>query len=194
MKKAFLEIWNDSKREDFTEIEVCILGCGGAGIALANALLSNEFNSAKHIVLTDISDARIANARSVLSKIDNNNIISYKKVDGIKDNDTIVEGLHEGAIIVNATGMGKDRPGSPLSKNVKFPCKGCVWEYNYRGDLLFYEYALLQQSTSNLYVIDGFRYFIYGWTTVISRVLDREIDKTLFDEFANIAYNVFRQR
>ena len=193
VKKAFLEIWNDSNRRIYPALQVCILGCGGAGIALANALLSDEFSNVKTIILTDVADSRIANAKNILGKLDKNNIISYKKVNSTEDNDKIIENLNKGAVIVNATGMGKDRPGSPISEDVRFPAESCVWEYNYRGNLLFMEYALAQQSTYNLYVVDGFRYFIYGWTTVISRVIDKDINKILFDELADIAFNVLRK-
>ena len=52
--------------------------------------------------------------------------------------------------------------------------------------------AEAQALEKHLSVYDGFEYFIYGWTTVISRVLNIEIAKNTFDILANIAFNSMR--
>ena len=46
-----------------------------------------------------------------------------------------MEALPAGSLVINATGLGKDRPGSPLTDHCKFPENGLVWELNYRGTL-----------------------------------------------------------
>ncbi len=56
------------------------------------------------------------------------------------------ESLPPGSLVVNATGMGKDRPGSPLGPTSVFPRDGVVWEFNYRGSLDFWHQALAQRS------------------------------------------------
>jgi shikimate 5-dehydrogenase len=71
--------------------------------------------------------------------------------------------------------MGKDLPGSPWPQNLAFPKDSYLWELNYRGSLEFYHQGKAQEKSSNLKVIDGWRYFIYGWTQVISEVFDVDI-------------------
>ena len=87
----------------------------------------------------------------------------------------IVESLPEGSMVVNATGLGKDRPGSPLTDGCAFPRNGIVWELNYRGSLEFLHQAESQQNTRNLIVEAGWTYFIHGWTQVISEVFHIDI-------------------
>ena len=40
-------------------------------------------------------------------------------------------------LVINATGLGKDAPGSPISDAAQFPLNGIAWDFNYRGDLVF---------------------------------------------------------
>jgi shikimate 5-dehydrogenase len=79
--------------------------------------------------------------------------------------------------VINATGMGKDSPGSPITDEVVFPDRGLVWELNYRGELQFLHQALKQRKRRELQVHDGWRYFIHGWTTVIEEVFDLTIQE-----------------
>src|ERR1035437_3465520 len=67
-----------------------------------------------------------------------------------------------------ATGLGQDRPGSPLSDQVVFPERGLIWDFNYRGSLEFLHQAQRQQHDRDLVVEDGWRYFIHGWTQVVA--------------------------
>jgi len=91
------------------------------------------------------------------------------------------------SVIVNATGLGKDRPGSPLSDACEFPRDSLVWEINYRGDLLFMHQALKQMEAKNLHIEDGWIYFVHGWTQVISEIFHVEITGTVFRECEKIA-------
>lgn len=75
-------------------------------------------------------------------------------------------------MIVNATGLGKDRPGSPLSDRAQFPINSLVWELNYRGELDF----MKQQEEKKLHVEDGWIYFLHGWTQVIAEVFHIEVN------------------
>ena len=101
--------------------------------------------------------------------------------------------MGKGSLIINATGLGKDRPGSPLTDAAQFPQDGLVWEINYRGDLLFMHQAEAQEKEKNLHVEDGWKYFIYGWTQVISEVFDIPIEGEVLDELDKIAAK-FNQR
>jgi shikimate 5-dehydrogenase len=88
---------------------------------------------------------------------------------------------------VNATGMGKDRPGSPISEAGVFPLEGLVWEFNYRGSLEFLDQAKRQQPSRRLRIEDGWRYFIYGWSQVIADVFDIEMPADRTAQLSTIA-------
>jgi shikimate 5-dehydrogenase len=86
------------------------------------------------------------------------------------ENDAILNRLKPGSLVVNATGLGKDSPGSPVTQAGQFPERGIVWELNYRGDLVFLDQAHAQEAERNLQIEDGWTYFIHGWTRVIAEV------------------------
>ena len=90
-------------------------------------------------------------------------------------------------MVVNATGMGKDSPGSPVTDNGLFPRDGVAWEINYRGELDFWHQAMAQKEARNVSVEDGWLYFVHGWTQVIAEVLHLEISGPLFDLLEEIA-------
>ena len=92
-----------------------------------------------------------------------------------QDNDAVLAGLKPGSLIINATGLGKDAPGSPLTDAAVFPDRAIAWDLNYRGDLLFLDQARAQAAARQLQVEDGWTYFIHGWTQVIAEVFDIDI-------------------
>ena len=102
-------------------------------------------------------------------------------------NDAIMERMPEGSLVINATGMGKDTPGSPVTDQGLFPQHGIAWEINYRGDLDFWHQAMAQRESRNLFIEDGWLYFLHGWTQVVAEVLHIVIDGELFQNLANIA-------
>src|SRR5204863_7479118 len=73
--------------------------------------------------------------------------------------DELVAAAPPRSLVVNATGLGKDRPGSPTSDRVAFPDRAVVWELNYRGDLRFLRQARAQAGGAELSVNDGWRRF-----------------------------------
>ena len=98
--------------------------------------------------------------------------------------------LPDHSIVINATGMGKDIPGSPITTNGKFPLHGVAWEFNYRGDLEFLHQAEAQRDERDLVVEDGWIYFIHGWSQVIGQVLGQEVTPDLFEELEEIAREI----
>jgi shikimate 5-dehydrogenase len=93
-------------------------------------------------------------------------------------------------MIVNATGLGKDMPGSPLTDSCRFPYGSLVWELNYRGELQFLKQAREQEKSAALTVVDGWDYFVYGWTQVISEVLHIDISDGTLRQLAEAARHV----
>jgi shikimate 5-dehydrogenase len=106
--------------------------------------------------------------------------------------DRIMGRLRPKSLVVNATGLGKDAPGSPITDAAVFPEGGIAWEFNYRGDLLFLRQARAQEEQRHLLVEDGWLYFIHGWTRVIAEVfhVDIPVRGPKFDELCRIAARV----
>lgn len=191
VKNAFNDIWIAHGYKDKSHVQICILGCGGAGVALSYAILSSDYPNICKVIMVDNNEERLKKARGILELYDVDSKVSYNLSSSIMQNDTIVSNLTQNAFVVNATGLGKDLPGSPISSKVCFPLNGCVWEYNYRGELVFLDIAKQQITDARLSVHDGFNYFIYGWITVISRILDIEIDMELFHSLAKEARGIY---
>ena len=90
------------------------------------------------------------------------------------------------------SGAGKDFPGSPLTDAAEFPINGLIWDYNFRGDLVFLKQAESQKKEKNLYIEDGWVYFLHGWQRVIAEVFHLDIPTSgpEFEELAKIALEV----
>ena len=107
----------------------------------------------------------------------------------LEDNDAVLCGLKPGSLVVNATGLGKDAPGSPLSPAAVFPEGAIAWDLNYRGDLVFLDQARAQQQAKKLGIEGGWTYFLHGWTQVIAEVFDIDIPASgpVFERISDIA-------
>lgn len=174
-----------------TGAEVFSMGAGGSTIALTWHLMqtSRGKNRPTRIVVSNRSQPRLDHIRSIHEALNSDVPVEYVLAPKAEDNDAILASTKPGSLIINATGLGKDAPGSPLSDNARFPEKGIVWELNYRGDLVFLDQANAQSQERNLQVEDGWTYFIHGWTQVIAEVFDIAIPTSgpAFDEIAAIA-------
>jgi shikimate 5-dehydrogenase len=105
------------------------------------------------------------------------------------DNDAVVAAASSGSVVVNATGLGKDRPGSPLTDDARFPTASIAWDFNYRGDLVFLDQARAQAEAATLSVVDGWLYFVHGWSRVVNEVfhLDLPTSGPEFDRLSELA-------
>ena len=83
----------------------------------------------------------------------------------------VLRGLPPGSLIVNATGLGKDGPGSPVPLPAVWPAGAVVWDLNYRGELTFLEDA----RRAGLEAHDGWRLFLHGWSEALGCLLDRRL-------------------
>jgi shikimate 5-dehydrogenase len=175
--------WRDSRAQ------ALILGAGGAGVALAYALLTDANNVPAHVILTETDPARANLARAILQPWAVNASLEVLHV-GEGASDRLLAALPEGSLVVNATGMGKDRPGSPISGDLPFPMRGLAWEFNYRGERQFLEQARGQAGARDLTVEDGWRLFICGWSFGMSRVFAFEVDEQQLAQFAQAAEGV----
>lgn len=172
------------------EAGVFIMGAGGSAIAMCSYFMRKEFegNYPRKIVISNRSQPRLTKIEEINRSLNPGSIqTEYYLAPEPSVNDGILAKMPPGSLIVNATGLGKDRPGSPLTNACVFPENAMVWEINYRGDLLFMRQAEKQADERNLKIEDGWMYFIYGWTQVIAEVFHMPIRGRKLLELSEIA-------
>jgi len=183
------EYWKDS-----SQAQVCLLGAGGSSLALTTYFMQRVAaeNRPQRIVVTNRSLPRLNEMQRIHQEINTGIDMTYVHCPSAQENDRVVIELAPGSLVINATGLGKDAPGSPITDQAVFPENGLAWEFNYRGNLVFLEQAQAQQEARHLQVEDGWVYFIHGWTRVIAEVFDVEIPTSgpAFDELSRIAASV----
>jgi len=174
-----------------TSAEVFVIGAGGAATAISWHLMrrSRGGNAPRRVLISDRSPERLAAIRDFHRKVETDAAVDYIDASAQGTNDGVLGQLSPGALVVNATGLGKDAPGSPLTDAARFPERGIIWELNYRGNLVFLDQARRQQAARGLQVEDGWTYFIHGWTQVIAEVFGVTIptDGPQFEAIALIA-------
>ncbi len=153
--------------------DLLLLGAGGSSLALTLALIQRKKQGGdvpEQIFVCNRSEARLQEMKRIHQQTGTNIKFYYHHCPNPVGNDAVIARLRPFSVIANGTGLGKDRPGSPLTDRVIFPEKSIVWDFNYRGDLLFLDQARAQQKDRELQIEDGWLYFIYGWTQVIGEV------------------------
>ena len=174
--------WRDGARD-----ALC-LGAGGAAVAISVCLArADACDQPRRLILTDIAPERLESIRNVHQRLDTPLQFEYHLCASPADNDRLLQGLPPGSLVINATGLGKDRPGSPLTPAAQFPQDGLVWELNYRGERDFMQGAAAQAVARNLRVEDGWRYFLHGWTEVIAEVFNLKLDSETFAQLSSSA-------
>jgi shikimate 5-dehydrogenase len=100
--------------------------------------------------------------------------------------DEWVRAQHPGALIVNATGSGKDGDAEPVTEHVEFPTESVFWDLNYRGDLRTLAAARRQRETRGVTAHDGLILFCHGWAAALTAVLALPEDPELAEAFAAV--------
>ena len=174
-----------------TGAEVFSMGAGGSTIALTWYLMRKERGEdvPARIVVSDRSQPRLDEIRHVHAQIASDVRVDYVLASAPTDNDAVLPGLKPGSLVINATGLGKDTPGSPLTGDAVFPQEAVVWDLNYRGELVFLDQARAQTERRDLTIVDGWTYFIHGWTQVIAEVFHITIgtDAATIDRLTDVA-------
>ncbi|WP_341302107.1 shikimate dehydrogenase [Lysinibacillus sp. FSL H8-0500] len=172
--------------------EVMLLGAGGSAIAISAYLLNKE-NGAEipqRMIVTDLDHKRLEEIKHILQGVNHTANVDYHLITEHGQTDELLATLPSNSLVINATGLGKDRPGSPISDKAVFPTNSFVWELNYRGELGFLHQAKQQQQSKQLHVEDGWIYFIHGWTQVIAEVFDIPLTDEIMDKIENISNNL----
>ena len=173
-----------------TGAEVFIMGAGGSAISMGSYLMQDKFkgNYPSKIIVANRSQPRLSEIEKIFKTLDPGGIkFEYFLTPEPGQNDEVLKNVKPGSLVINATGLGKDRPGSPLTDDAVFPKDSLVWEINYRGDLRFMYQALEQKEKQNLLVEDGWVYFVHGWTQVIAEVFHVNVGEPIFSELDKIA-------
>lgn len=177
-----------------TKADAFIIGAGGSAIAISWHLMKSLARDKRpaRIFIADRDADRLDHIRAIHAKAASDCPVSYHLVTSAEENDAIIATLSAGSLIINATGLGKDAPGSPITDHVSLPEQAIIWELNYRGDLVFLDQAKSQHTARHLQIEDGWIYFIHGWTQVIGEVFDITIptEGPVFDEISKIAARV----
>ena len=171
---------------------VLCLGAGGSAIATLLYLINNEHpvDRPEKFIAVDRSPGKLDHMRDMVAKFDTDIEVEYVHNSDPRENDELMAKLPEHSIVINATGMGKDTPGSPVTDTGIFPQNGIAWEFNYRGELDFMHQALAQVDSRNLMVEDGWVYFLHGWSQVIAEVLQIDLTPDLFNKLDKAASEV----
>lgn len=173
-----------------TGAEVVILGAGGSGTALSWALAERD-DAPAVITVTARTQDKLDHLREVHRQHGTpEGLLRYVVTETPEEADALVAAAPASSVIANATGLGKDRPGSPLTDAVVFPEGAYVWEFNYRGSLEFLHQAEAQQDGRALHVVDGWRYFIHGWSQVVADVFDLDLTPETVERLAEAAESV----
>ncbi len=161
---------------------VLCFGAGGSAVATGLHLIrkQNAGDRPRRFVVVNRSLPRLEGMQKMVGTQSTDIQFEYIHNGDPKVNDAIMARMPEGTVVINATGMGKDSPGSPITWDGLFPQGGLAWEFNYRGELDFLHQALAQTGSRALRVEDGWLYFVHGWTQVVAQVLHIKLTPELF--------------
>ena len=165
-------IWPD------LDADLLCLGSGGTAIALARHLLGRGQRGRLSFLDRDPAQAEHFAA-----------ILADPRIEAVAAQgpyDELVAAARPGTLVVNATGAGKDREGSPVTDAVRFPDACVFWDLNYRGDLRMLAAARAQAEAPErgLRAHDGRSLFCHGWAAALTAVLGLPEDPDLAASFA----------
>ena len=151
---------------------VLCLGAGGAGTAIVVNLLTQTHaeDRPQRIMVVNDQQYGLDRLRSIVEHIESAVEVAYVLNTEPHRNDQLLATLPEGSLVINATGMGKDRPGSPITDEGLFPLHSVAWELNYRGELGFLHQARAQAQQRHVQAYDGWDYFVVSWADHIAEI------------------------
>ena len=175
-----------------TGAEVLCFGAGGSAIATILHLINKQNGSdrPKRFVFINRSLGRLEGAKKMVESLKTDIEVEYIHNDNPAKNDEIMARMLPYTIVINATGMGKNIPGSPITDKGMLPVNGIAWEFNYRGELDFMHQAERQAQDRNVRVEDGWLYFVHGWTQVVAQVLHVDLKPELFNRLEAAAATI----
>jgi shikimate dehydrogenase len=180
------------------DLHVLCLGAGGAATALLLALHLDTDPGADgaasahpradppaSVTFTDVDPSALADLRSVADRAGiAASRLSFIRVREPADSDALVARLLSPALVINATGLGKDAAaGSPVTGAARFGPAALAWDLNYRGDLVF----LRQAAAAGARTMDGWEYFVAGWAGGLTAIANTPFTSDVLTRFARAA-------
>jgi shikimate dehydrogenase len=171
---------------------ILCLGAGGSAVATLLHLIhkQDKGDRPEKFIAVNRSQGRLDHMRIMVEQFETDIQVDYIQNQDPLVNDKIMQALPDYSIVINATGMGKDTPGSPITDAGKFPRCAIAWEFNYRGDLVFMYQARRQVESRKVRVEDGWVYFLHGWSQVVAEALHIELTDELFQQLDKAASSV----
>jgi shikimate 5-dehydrogenase len=168
-----------------------LLGAGGAGTALTWCLVREERGAQRpsRLVVTDTSAERLEHLASIARQVGADIPLELVQVASTDETDAVLASQPAGSLVVNATGLGKDLPGSPIGEDALLPRDAIAWDLNYRGDLRFLETAIRQTEERGVRAEDGWTYFVHGWLQAVKEVFQVDVPTAgpEFDRLSDLA-------
>lgn len=170
---------------------ILCLGAGGSAVAisvyLARTLPPNDRPA--RVIFVNRSQPRLHSLRRLIDAHLSESGVDFEFVENQdpRVNERLIAALPPGSMVINATGMGKDTPGSPITDTGLFPQNGIAWELNYRGELDFLHQAERQIEQRGLTVVDGWFYFLAGWSMIVGQIFDIDMTPELFSKLRDAA-------
>ena len=129
--------------------EVLCFGAGGSAVATLLHLINkpDPADRPRRFVVVNRSPGRLEHLREMVAAQAPISRWNPSATRTRRSTTASWRGCPEHSVVINATGMGKDTPGSPITEAGLFPRHGIAWEFNYRGELDFLHQALAQVET-----------------------------------------------
>lgn len=171
---------------------VLCLGAGGSAVATLLHLINkpDPADRPARFIAVNRTPGRLDHLREMVGRVGTDIEVVTVCNDDPAENDRLMAALPDCSIVINATGMGKDSPGSPITDAGVFPRRGVAWEFNYRGELDFLHQARRQAERRELTVEDGWIYFVHGWSQVVAQVLHVDLTPETFARLERAAASV----
>lgn len=172
--------------------DVAIFGAGGTAVSLLAVLSSTQWPTAcrpRQVHLVDVSLDRLQHAYGLATSGENPLQVEMLHSPGSIQLSDLGQ-MPDGSLIINATGLGKDKPGTPFALPARWPHAAHVWDLNYRGELLALEEARNAAPEKNLTAHDGWLLFINGWAEALSRIFNMHIHHELRGQMNQLAQEV----
>lgn len=174
-----------------SDAQAVVLGAGGAGTALTWCLVRRERGDdrPRTLVVTDRSAERLDHLASIAREVGADVPLELVQVASTAETDAVLAAQPSGSLVVNATGLGKDLPGSPIGEDALLPPGAIAWDLNYRGDLRFLETAIRQEEQRGVRAEDGWTYFVHGWLQAVKEVFQIDVPTSGpdFDRLSDLA-------
>ncbi|MGT2425756.1 shikimate dehydrogenase family protein [Amnibacterium kyonggiense] len=174
-----------------SDAHAVVLGAGGAGTALTWCLVREERGDDRPsaLVVTDTDGERLEHLADIARAVGPDVPLELVQVRSTDETDAVLAAQPAGSLVVNATGLGKDLPGSPIGQDALLPRDAVAWDLNYRGDLRFLETAIRRTEDRGVRAEDGWTYFVHGWLQAVKEVFRVDVPTSGpdFDRLSDLA-------